>query len=144
MLARSPHRRHVAGRPHGRRGAQALEFALLLPVLMMVLAGVGDYGWLFFQQHNLVHGVQEGLRAGISAEDDIDPVSFAEDAAEASLLNAGFDASDITVTASLVGGAKPNVLLHVQAQAAFTPFFGFVPVPSTISSDLTGRLIFQR
>ena len=38
-----------------RRGASALEFALTLPVVMAILAGILEYGWYLFQLSNVVH-----------------------------------------------------------------------------------------
>lgn len=42
------------------RGAAMIEFALVLPVLLMLLLGVIDFGRLAFTQINLNEAVQEG------------------------------------------------------------------------------------
>jgi uncharacterized membrane protein len=44
----------------GEKGAALIEFALVLPVLLMLLMGVIDFGRLAFTQINLNEAVQEG------------------------------------------------------------------------------------
>ncbi|HET7398031.1 MAG TPA: TadE/TadG family type IV pilus assembly protein [Intrasporangium sp.] len=53
---------------HGRRrerGASAVEFALMLPFLMLVLAGIVDFGRAFFVEIQLANAAREGARAAI-------------------------------------------------------------------------------
>jgi len=38
------HRHHTAGSAHNRRAAAAVEFAIVLPILVVMLAGTADYG----------------------------------------------------------------------------------------------------
>ena len=49
-----------------RRGASALEFALTLPVVVAVLAGILEYGWYLFQLSNVVHALRDGTRIGVT------------------------------------------------------------------------------
>src|SRR5688572_28182161 len=44
------------------RGAAALEMALILPVLLLVLGGIIDIGRMFFVQIELGNGAREGAR----------------------------------------------------------------------------------
>jgi Flp pilus assembly protein TadG len=46
-------------------GASAVEFALLLPVLMMILFGIIEFGLALFQQSILTNASREGARLGI-------------------------------------------------------------------------------
>ena len=46
-------------------GASAVEFALLLPVLMMVLFGIIEFGFALYQQAILTNASREGARLGI-------------------------------------------------------------------------------
>ena len=46
-------------------GASAVEFALLLPVLMMVLFGIIEFGFALYQQAVLTNASREGARLGI-------------------------------------------------------------------------------
>jgi len=46
-------------------GASAVEFALLLPVLMMVLFGIIEFGLALYRQSILTNASREGARLGI-------------------------------------------------------------------------------
>jgi Flp pilus assembly protein TadG len=45
------------------RGAQLVEFALLAPLLLLLLLGIVEFGWLFSQNNDVRHGAREGARA---------------------------------------------------------------------------------
>jgi Flp pilus assembly pilin Flp len=47
------------------RGASAVEFALILPLLLLVIAGVVDFGRALFTQVILTNAAREGARAAI-------------------------------------------------------------------------------
>jgi Flp pilus assembly protein TadG len=57
-------------KPQGRigrmnRGNTAVEFALTLPVFMLLIVGIVEFGWLFFMQHTLQHATREGTRLAL-------------------------------------------------------------------------------
>lgn len=55
-----------ANRPLARQAGQALvEFALILPVLVLILMGVFDFGRAFFGYNAISNGAREGARYGI-------------------------------------------------------------------------------
>ena len=45
-------------------GASAVEFALLLPVLMMILFGIIEFGMALYRQAILTNASREGARLG--------------------------------------------------------------------------------
>lgn len=47
------------------RGASALEFALVLPVLLIILFGIIEFGLLMYNKQVLTNASREGARAGI-------------------------------------------------------------------------------
>ncbi|MFC7595434.1 TadE/TadG family type IV pilus assembly protein [Terrabacter sp. GCM10028922] len=47
------------------RGASAVEFAIVLPVLFLVIAGIVDFGRYFFTQIQLTNAAREGARAAV-------------------------------------------------------------------------------
>jgi len=51
-----------------QRGAAAVEFALVLPVFLLLFFGLVFFGVTFTLQHNLTHAAQIGARAGLIAD----------------------------------------------------------------------------
>jgi Flp pilus assembly protein TadG len=49
----------------GRRGAAMVEFAIILPVLVMLLFGVIEYGWVFFKAAQVNQAARHGSRIAI-------------------------------------------------------------------------------
>src|SRR5258708_37892524 len=48
-----------------KRNAQGMvEFALILPILLLVIFGIVDMGWIAFNTSQLFNGVREGVRYG--------------------------------------------------------------------------------
>jgi Flp pilus assembly protein TadG len=45
-------------------GAAAVEFALVLPVLLTLVLGAIDWGWYFFIEQTVTNCAREGARAG--------------------------------------------------------------------------------
>jgi Flp pilus assembly protein TadG len=66
MLTRRPLPRPGAGRPPRRaeEGAAAVELALVLPVLLLLVFGLIDFGRVMQQQIQLTEAVREGARVG--------------------------------------------------------------------------------
>lgn len=52
----------------GQRGAAAIEFAIVLPVLVLLLFGTTEFGLLLYNQQVITNASREGARAGIVAQ----------------------------------------------------------------------------
>jgi len=50
------------------RGVAAVEFAIILPVLVMLLFGAVEFGLLLYNQQVITNASREGARAGIVAQ----------------------------------------------------------------------------
>lgn len=48
-----------------KRGSSAVEFALALPVFIILVIGIVEFGWYFFVQHTLQFATREGLRLAL-------------------------------------------------------------------------------
>ncbi len=47
------------------KGASAVEFALVLPVLMLILFGIIEFGFIFYDKAIVTNASREGARRGI-------------------------------------------------------------------------------
>ncbi|MEN0063995.1 MAG: TadE family protein [Myxococcota bacterium] len=122
-----------------RRGTQAIEFAMVLPVIMAIIAGVVDFGEYLHRTQTLVHASSDGARAGAKSEDR--PLTAARTAAQTAWDTAGgAGAPEFTVT---LAGSAPNQRVVVAASMAYEPYFGLVPTPETIDYSCTFRLDHQ-
>ena len=50
------------------RGVAAVEFAICLPILVLLVCGSIEFGLLFYNQQVITNASREGVRAGIVAE----------------------------------------------------------------------------
>ena len=49
----------------GRKGAELIEFALVLPLLLLIIAGIIDFGFLFQSYEAVTNAAREGARVGV-------------------------------------------------------------------------------
>lgn len=64
-----------------RRGANAIEFALIMPVLALLFTGIIDYGWIYLIRTSAVTAARAGARAGAFTVQTGGPESIASTAA---------------------------------------------------------------
>ena len=103
-------RRRACGQAAWERGAAAVEFALLLPVLLLLVFGIIDFGRALNAQITLTQGAREGARLAAVGQPNV--VGRTQAAA------AGLNPVAVTVTAC-PPGAGPG------AEAAVTTSYVF-------------------
>ena len=69
----------------GERGAAAVEFALVAPLLFLLLLGIISYGYMFSFRQGLSQAAAEGARAAAVAPASADRQDIAESAIEDAL-----------------------------------------------------------
>ena len=79
-------------RRRGEKGASAVEFALVLPVLIALLLGIIEFGFAFNNQISLNQAVREGARV-----DAVSPGDGA-DVTASSFLGATAETDDLDIT----------------------------------------------
>jgi len=92
----------------GPRGQGLLEFALILPVLILVVFGVLDLGRAFFAQIAITNAARVGARS-YSFDKDM-TVAAIQTATKSELQTYGLDPTQVTVTVTCTGtpAAPPN------------------------------------
>ncbi|HXP19691.1 MAG TPA: TadE family protein [Streptosporangiaceae bacterium] len=116
------------------RGAVAVEFALLLPVLLLLIFGVIDFGRALNAQVTLTQAAREGAR--LDALNQPNVVSRTQAAAT------GLSNVTVTVVTSCPPGAGPGVNADVRVSYSFsfiTPIGAIAAMfgGSTLGSPLT-------
>ena len=104
------------------RGAAAVEFALVIPLLLMILFGLITTGLTFSDHLSATNAVREGARYGAAA--DISQVSWAtsvRDRVKQVYFNAGVTVTDDQICVKLVqaGGTTSNQ--HTGANCGVSP-----------------------
>lgn len=58
-------RSRLAHRLASERGAELIEFALVVPILILILAGMVDFGMMFRSYEAVTNAAREGARVGV-------------------------------------------------------------------------------
>ena len=106
-------RRPAASEPR-ERGSVAVEFALLLPILLLLVFGVVDVGRAISAQITLTQAAREGARLAALGQPSSTVVSRAQAAAT------GLSPVTVTVTSTCPVNAGAGVDAVVQASYAFS------------------------
>src|SRR5262245_45091121 len=114
-------------RSHRRkqRGAVAVEFALVLPLLLVLVLGMMDYGWYFYCSLSSTNAAREAARAGTTVPGG--DGARARTTAIDYLSSAGLGKQPVSVTVSVAAGPTT---VTVDVNMHFAPLVGFVPLPS--------------
>lgn len=123
-----------------RRGASAIEFGLTLPILTLFLLAIIEYGWLFSQQTAVLYAVRDGTRVGVTFP--LDEVELeAVDHVEQVLAGFGVDCAQVNCqTYTTIAGAAGSRTMRVFTTLPYDSLTGMVPVPGTLSAEMTMML----
>ena len=72
-------KKQIKSKGKSEDGQAMVEFALVLPVFLLILCGIIDFGWLFYNQLSLNNACREGARYAV--------VNTAEDANTQAIIN---------------------------------------------------------
>ena len=103
-----------------KRGASAVEFAIIAPLLIALLFGIMEFGWFFFTQANLAGAAREGAREMAISNIESDAKTRAVNAAQPTSVKL----SEVAVLpSSCSAGANVKVTVKV-TYSALTGMFG--------------------
>lgn len=118
------------------KGANLVEFAILVPLLILLLFGIVDFGWGLAQQIDVRHKARETLRLAIVDE----PIADIEARACVDDIVKKADIQNLIITTGVDQGNPISVTITANMQqlsGLLAPFFG--PDPE-ISSTVEGRI----
>lgn len=150
-----------------RRGSAAIEFALWLPVLFILLSAVIDWGAYWATRVTIARATMDGARMGAArfepdqiAGSAVTPGSLvvpeAEARAESLLTSMGKPCPGCATAQYCPAGVATGVCnhptlgpppfdaLHIRVDYTFTPFFGWASTPTLISEEFLMAVERQR
>ena len=122
-------------RQQNERGAAAVEFALLLPVLLTILYGIIEFGMIMYGREVVTNASREGARAGIIQVSPKPTSGQITAIATNYLTGTGINPSQVTVTVTGAGGASPT-MLTVTATYNYPWLVPYIPAVLGLPSPL--------
>lgn len=134
-----------------RRGAEAVEFALVMPVLISILIGMIEMSWLFYTRASLDSSTSVGCRAGALVDPGIREANLSEvqDAANTALISAmselGLRECDTRCSSQVsLSGSTPSRTLICSVTYDFQPLIGLVLPQTDLVANQVVRMEWQR
>ncbi len=119
-------------RARQRRGTAAIEYALVLPALLLMILGLVDWSWYLYSWLDLHAALGAGVRLAASSE--ADPEGAARAAICAALERQGLGCDALTFTTQRTNDASgPTVELTVSLP--FEPPVGLVRTPHVLRAE---------
>ncbi|WP_102159563.1 TadE/TadG family type IV pilus assembly protein [Zhihengliuella halotolerans] len=108
-------------------GGSAVEFALIIPLLLGLIFGILEYAWYFNQQISATQGARAAARAYVLHHNDpgFDLVAVAD---------AGAPTVDITSATASQAGCPEGVTISVVIAGPNAPLLGLFPLPAQIKA----------
>ncbi|MGA7105290.1 MAG: TadE/TadG family type IV pilus assembly protein [Candidatus Deferrimicrobiaceae bacterium] len=132
-------------KPTGKteRGQGLVEFALLVPIMLLLVIGIAEFGRAWMMRNILTGAAREGARVAAVEPDSASSINQGRAAAIAVLSSAGISVPPATV---IVDPSPPTPFNAVQVDVTYTysvVITGFIPgLPA--SFPLTGTATMRR
>jgi len=126
------------------KGSSAVEFAIILPVLMIIIWGIIEYGWIMTSWIIIANAASEGARAAIMESGDPDSRTAAENAVIEALWSNMTDDDPpgelIITTTELAADAANNLPKRYKVKVSWTyqELVGYLPdaiVPNKLTAE---------
>jgi hypothetical protein len=125
------------------KGQSMVEFALILPLLLLLLCGIFDMGRLMFTYMNLHLTTQETVRQGGLGASDSEMVSFARERVlvqDPNQLQVGITFEDIDNDTKRDSGENVTVTLEYPMEFITPILSEVIPSPIMVSTNSTIRV----
>lgn len=121
----------------GERGAAAVEFALILPVLLLLVLGIIEFGRIYNIQISLSGAAREGARYMAIHHSETNAATNARNSAVAAAPSVPLTAGSITISnATCATGTQVSVTVPYTV-TLISGYLGFAPI------NLTGKGVMQ-
>lgn len=143
-----------------RRGGNAIEVALTMPVFLAAIFGLMDYAWYFYNEAMTIEATRQGCRIGSVVPGSNTPTpeqtayNYINGELQALGITQGSTSGNTASSFSTTGGEKINVyidppltgtsvvphMIQCDSYITFRPLVGFVPTPDFVLSSATFQL----
>jgi Flp pilus assembly protein TadG len=144
--------------PRGDDGAAAVEFVLVVPILLLLVFGIVNFGYLFGQKLSLNQAVREGARMAVvpggprsGPAGSINEFNYVRDQVRGSTGGLISNTGSVTVTLSASEGCETldvgdqlTVTATYPAATIFPQFLPGVPNPVNLTSKAVYRCEWGR
>ncbi|MET0182527.1 MAG: TadE/TadG family type IV pilus assembly protein [Caulobacterales bacterium] len=123
-----------------REGAAAVEFAIVAPMLVILMLGIVAFGGYFFTAHTVQQLANDAARAAIAGLDDEERLSLAQDAVETAAADQPSMRGAPNVSMTRDGAMITLRVTYDASGDFFSTFAGIAPsAPSQINATATIR-----
>jgi Flp pilus assembly protein TadG len=123
------------------RGAAAVEFGIILPLLMLILFGIIEFGMIMYSREVITNASREGARTGIVQATVKPTTGEIQTVVTNYLTGTGVDPNAVTITIAGAGLTAPNTL-NVTVTYPYNFFApGVLGLGNTI--NLTGQTVMR-
>ena len=137
-------KRRVLRRRRGEGGQAMLEFALVLPIFLLILCGILEFGWLFYNQLALNNICREGARYAVVSTAENHETDGIQRHIE-NFIEDTYPIDEIIVTVTYTKPLDPlsgDVVVHAQKEFHYlTPIFS--SVTGEDSRTLTAQVVMK-
>jgi Flp pilus assembly protein TadG len=92
------------------QGAELIELAIVLPIFLLIIMGIVDFGFLFQRYEVVTNAAREGARVGVLSDFTAAQVqNRAKDYLKASGLTAAAPAPQVTYSTVPIGAGGPSI-----------------------------------
>ena len=128
------------------RGQALVEFALLLPLVMLVLIGIVEFGRAWQAKQTLTDAAREGARLAVVGDDSVtlDTVTVR---VKRMIKGAGFDSSSVTITypdGCRFAGCAPQISTSKVTSVTLAMPHRFVALQRLITLATSGGILTLR
>jgi|SRR5690606_15821601 len=126
-------------RAQGERGANLVEFAIVMPLLLLLILGIIEFGYLLGEYNDVRHGAREGARLAAVSGTGNDSAQLRTRTCEAMDLTVGSMNVAFNSTSADVGATGT---VTVTANVSSLSGLNFIEVflPSTLETTVEFRL----
>jgi Flp pilus assembly protein TadG len=124
--------------PKSTRGISIIEMALVMPLVLMLLMGILEYGWMFWKNQEINNAARQGARVAVIEGATNDQVTSEIDTI---MANVGLGSSGYTIEISPddVFITDPGTLVTVTVTVPYANItltgVPFLPVPDDLDGE---------